>query len=253
MNNLYVALIVIFIQAQTFAQVVDTTINNSQYSPQLFAASGLAESNANQSIQIYTDVYLGSNSLTTSFINKLQNGNFIDDELKNKIVNKLKDKNTAGYNFTTGIQYAINTDSLLPANSNLIIGVEYSTNQSVIFTSDAYEFIFKGNAGFADATAEFSESSLYSSSFLKYKAGWQKKFYFDSTSLNIGVNAGYAQGNAGRFLKVDEGEIYTAIDGSYLDITHQFNYQTAAPNAAKLFDHYGGGFVADVMGKFQFL
>lgn len=197
-------------------------------------------------IQLYTfaDFYSGSNSLPAGFVQTLLFGSFIDDARKDKASEQLKTDNTAGFDLNSGVWF-----STYLGDSNtyrLHLGVEYQIHRGLAYTPHLFELAFYGNAGLADQTADISNSSYDGAVWMSYRTALSRLYPTSKGLFSAAIGASFLQGLSGENLEIERGLIYTAPDGSYLDLDYQFTFNTSDTKVVRLGNTKGIGTAGDL-------
>lgn len=163
-------------------------------------------------ISVSGGVYQQSNSITNSFVNKFINGGFIDDELKSD--QKLStDDNLFGGGFQFGINAMIVPDSLFGTDRyGWKIGLSHHDDLSGRFTRDIFNATFYGNKMFAGESISLSNSGFRYQRFQQLNIG-----FFEKSTLSF-VSLGVLNGNQFIDVGVDNGGLFTAPNGEYVEL-----------------------------------
>ncbi len=167
-------------------------------------------------VGIAADFSLNSNCLTTNFISKFYNGGYIDKELKNSVLEKVKQKNRIGLDFNYGIYAAFAPDSFMhKKNISFFFSLRDRQHFDARFSKDFYKLAFYGNAQFAGKTASLSDFNL---NFVRYQ---QVQFGFFSSKLDsaarFGVSVSFLKGEQLASIYAKKANLFTSEDGQYID------------------------------------
>ena len=98
------------------------------------------------------------------------------------------------------------------------VGIEQTAHRGFIFTDDLLRMGLYGNAIFADETAVFDGSGYDAKAYMNLKLAVNRKHNWGKNQLFFSIGMGILEGLAGEELDISNGSIYTAPDGSYLDL-----------------------------------
>lgn len=191
-------------------------------------------------INVISDAGAGSNHLPASFINNLLFGGMIDEDQKDKAAEKLADENNAGFDFYNAVWF--NTPLGDSSPYRLHLGVEYMNHRSIAYSPDLYTIGFYGNAGFAEQTADLSDGRYDGNVWMSYKVGMSRQF----GGFTLAATASFVQGLWGQEMDVPQASVYTAPDGSYLDLDYDITFQSAGTGVVRWGKTHGTGWSGDV-------
>ena len=169
-------------------------------------------------INIYGDFYSNSNAVTHSFANRILFKDFITTEDKDQVSDKLKEKNRFGAELNAGISYARSLDTL--NKLQLLVKYKYNNLNTATFSDDAFNLLFRGNSYFENETADISGLNFTSLIYSQFQAGLFKNF---SPSIGAGALISINQGSNLSYLDIENGTLFTADAGEYLEINSNFS------------------------------
>lgn len=204
----------------------------------------LADS-GNVAMHVGSEFLLGSSAQPVAFTDKLLFGGYISDPEKDNVRTQLRDLNYGGIDFETDVYLSIKTDSLWK-NSAIFFGGGYSYFQSLAYTRDFFNIAFYGNKLYEGDSAVFSDSGFDGYSLVEYKAGYVKQWNTLNGNFILGISGGFVQGLSARNARIDNGLIYTAQDGQYLDIALDFAYNNTGTAPVDFQNTKGTGYSFDV-------
>ncbi|HAE35705.1 MAG TPA: DUF5723 family protein [Chitinophagales bacterium] len=178
------------------------------------------------------DAWAGSNALPSTFAYKFLFGGEVTDKIKEQATKKLDPLNTGGYDFQYGLWYS-SFLSFMPGY-RVHVGIEQTAHRGFIFTDDLLRMGLYGNAIFADETAVFDGSGYDAKAYMNLKLAVSKEAQLGKNQLFFSIGMGILEGLAGEELDISNGSIYTAPDGSYLDLDYAFTYNTTGRGANKI-------------------
>jgi hypothetical protein len=177
-------------------------------------AMGKADS-ASSFLNFDLGFHLNSNAVTNDFVKGLLYSGFIDNDRKDLVSKKLKDKNRGGYDFKTGFTF----QHSLKKDLALIVGLHERQQFNSKFSRDLFELTFRGNKQFAGETAQLSPLSINYFDYQSLYFGLQKNI---SSKLIVGGGLAVLRGGRFNTLQIDRGTLYTDPDGEYLDFDLKF-------------------------------
>lgn len=207
------------------------------------------DSSGKASVHVGGESLIGSSSQPVSFTDKLLFGGYITNEEKDVVRENLKDKNYGGFDFNTDFYVSIRTDSVAK-NSAIILGGGYNYFQSLAYTRDFFNIAFYGNKLYEGDTAKFTGSAFNGYTLIAYKAGFVKQWNTKKGKFIAGFTGGYLQGLSARDAKINQGILYTAPDGQYLDITLDFEYNNTGTEPESFDAVKGNGYSFDFFTKY---
>jgi hypothetical protein len=176
------------------------------------------------------DYSLNSNSFTSTFISKFYNGGYINNDLKNQVLDKTKLKNRIGADGNMGIFVAFMPDSFLhKKNIGFFVSLRDRQHFDARFSKDFYKLAFYGNSQFAGETAYLSDFNL---NFIRYQ---QLQFGFYTSRLDsaarLGVAVSFLKGEQYASIYAKQADLFTSEDGQYINFAT--NMQIAQSDTAK--------------------
>lgn len=177
------------------------------------------DKNHRRKIQAALSYKLGSTALTNRFFNDYLFTPYLEDEVKNTVLPKLKEYNYFGGYIERQLLYTWQPEgqpATRKSTRSYFAGLKSRVQYGSYFRPDLYKVLFYGNKSFAGRTAS-ADSSAYR------HAGYQTLYGGIILQRNIKENAGramlYGGGiglvKGGRFLeiKADEASLYTSSTG----------------------------------------
>lgn len=182
-----------------------------------------------------------SNAITSEFFNRFARGFFIDDQEKDRVINRLNEHNKYGLEFDNVISFSDYSGKI-----NFTAFVKQTIFYDIYFTRDIFKTAFLGNAVFAGKTAQLSPFHIR-------KFNFQQVNFSCGTELNDRINflAGISfikgiqhyEGNTGK------ARLFTAEDGDSLFTETQFEYYETGDGSEPFLATNGLG--ASINGQFQ--
>jgi hypothetical protein len=167
-------------------------------------------------VGIVGDYDLNSNSLTNAFLTKFYTGGYINDDLKNSVLDRVKNQNRVGADLNYGVYAAFKLDSLFhKKNLSLFFGVHNREHFDASFSKDLYTVGFYGNSQYAGKTANFDNFNL---NFIKYQ---QIQIGIFSSKLDSaarwGIGVSFLTGEQYATILAKKAELFTSADGQYIN------------------------------------
>ena len=199
---------------------------------------------------IYTEIgtsfhsYVGSNSINNKFASTIFNSGYISNDLKG--TNHLKGKNILGTDLNSETYITHMPDSLWGlSNFGYRIGLTHKQLRSVAFSDDLYNLIFYGNKQFAGDFANFENTKFRSIDYQKLELGIIKKYNDNETKVDIYFGLNILKGQQIQALNIYKGSLFTAEDGSYIDLNTKISYLSSDQSNKQITDFNGLGLSCD--------
>lgn len=186
------------------------------------------------------DYDLNSNALTNSLISKFYTGGYIDESLKNSVLEQVRNKNRIGGNYSYGIYAAFKPDSVLHNKYiSLFVSVRDRFHFDSEFSKDLFKVGFYGNAQYAGQTAYFNDFSLNVFHYQQLQAGIVSS-NLDSVA-RWGIGLSFLKGQEYVSVQAKKAELYTSDDGQYIDFNTELQVAKAdtAQTGLGAFNGYG--------------
>ena len=198
----------------------------------------------------FGDESSNSNSLSNDFMLTIDKSRFLDDELIDKQLSKLKHPVIAGQIRNIGVGAMINS---LKKNGKQYIyfGIEHWRFLDTYLNEDLVKLILLGNKPFAGQTLTAPDSKYQSIYYNQFKAGMGHIFNNGKTFHHLSWNLSLNIGQNYNFLQVQNSSLYTEPDGDYLDVTAIANTQLSDTVWAEVYEMNGLGISADVEYTFS--
>ncbi len=181
-------------------------------------------------VGITGDFDMNASALTSEFLSKFYKGGFIDDDLKNRVLDRTRNMNTIGANLNYGVYVGIKLDSLFhKQNVSLFFSLRDRAHFDARYSKDFYKVGFYGNADYAGETANFNDFNL---TFLRYQQLQVGLFSskYDSAA-RWGIALSFLKGEQYASVYAQKAELFTSEDGQYIDFST--NMQVAKSDTSK--------------------
>ena len=197
----------------------------------------------NQVYAIHSDYYFSSGSITNKFASEYYRADFISNRLKDAVSANLFHRNRFGAEFNAGISVGQKLDTLFGSTSGIsFIKLNNRAHIDGKFENDLFEIYFRGNKNYAGKKAELGPFQLRSYTYQQLSYGIEKQheknnkkiIWSAALSFNIGQKyTGYDSPGA---------SLYTATDGSFLDLDINLKIRSNDSSQSKLGSFNGFGF-----------
>jgi hypothetical protein len=185
--------------------------------------STLFESNypdKKNSIGIDANYFINSNGVTTEFTNAYLNSKFLDADIKEGSLKKMKDKNTLGSELNGGIYYRYGSKkSSDTCRVSHFFSLKERTHFTTKFPKDLFELYFYGNKPFAGASADISNFNYRSLQYQQLQFGMMHETRKDDKEFGYAVALSVLNGENFIEIKTTTGSLFTDADAEYIDMT----------------------------------
>lgn len=180
-------------------------------------------------IGIIGDAGINSTALTAEFVSKFYKGRFIDKELKDRVLGRIKNQNTIGADLNYGVYVGLKLDSIFhKKNVSLFFSLRDRAHFDAQFSKDLYKVGFYGNSPYAGETADFNDFSLNFIRYQQLQIGLFSSKYDSAARWGIAVSL--LKGEQYASVYSQKAELYTSEDGQYIDFNT--NMQVAKSDTA---------------------
>lgn len=209
-------------------------------------------SNQRRELGLYSFGEVGSNALNTKFLNNSFTGQYINNELKNSVRNRLEDFNRFGIDWSTEISYLNMHDSLLGKNWGFYAAIKNRVTAEGSFTRNAFELPFYGNAMFAGDTAELSGTYAKLFMYQQFQLGFVKTWIKTKSTHIFGFALSYLNGN--NFYKADFNKlkVFTDSQSQYIQIDGNGFLSRNDTIYNRFLSNNGSGLSVDMQYQVQF-
>ena len=160
------------------------------------------------------DASIASNAVDWHFMDKSLFGGHIEREYINDLIYKMPERARIGYAGNAQLELLNFRDTLL-GRPNLGLRAALSTQYSGYgaFQPNAFEAVYRGNSGAANASVELGPLAFQGQS-------WQKIGFglFNKTSLS-GITLSLVEGQSYQAIDMDRAELFTAAQGDYVSLS----------------------------------
>lgn len=171
---------------------------------------------------IEADYRINSNAITSAFTNAYVFGNFIDKDLKDGSLDKMKDANRLGSAFNGGLYYRHRTENFLGLkNSSYFFSLKERTFFNTDFPKDLFHLYFYGNKPLAGQTADISDFNYRSIQYEQLQFGIMKEVQKENLSFGYSIALSVLNGQRFLEIKTSRGSLYTQQDAEFIDLNLQ--------------------------------
>ncbi|MGZ4060234.1 MAG: DUF5723 family protein, partial [Bacteroidia bacterium] len=159
---------------------------------------------------------INSNAITAKFFETFYKGGYIDNDLKNSVLERVKNDNRIGADVNYGAYLGIKLDSICHKKDiSLFFSIRDREHFDARFSNDFYKVGFYGNASYAGKLADFNNFNL---NFLRYQqlqVGLFSSKYDSAARWGIAVSV--LKGEQYASILAKKAELFTSPDGQYID------------------------------------
>lgn len=227
MKYLFSILFIAFVAFASEAQIADIFADEFEDSP-------------NMHFGIVGDYDINSNAITNAFTRKFYAGGYINEELKNSVLDRVKNNNRVGGNVNTGIYYAFKLNPLDQQNKiSLFFSVRDRAHFDAAFSKDLFKVGFYGNSQYAGTTANLSNFNVNLIRYQQIQAGvFSAKL---DSAARWGVGVSFLKGEQYLSVSAKKAELFTSADGQYIDLNTELSMAQSdtANKGVGAFNGYG--------------
>jgi hypothetical protein len=216
-----------------------TSAQNNSLEDLAFYSDSSIFGNPKLRVTLQGNYFLNASSIPNYFLGKaLYESAYLDDDIKQTAIARLKSRNRIGLEANAGLNVAFVKNDI-----RYSIGIGHKEFLSMKFTEDMFRLIFLGNKDFLDKTADVSNIRIKTFNYQYLSVGAEKKL---SESLVAGASLNLLRG--GRYLnfRTQRGDLFTEANGTYLDLNSDLNIQFAPNDTSKAFESNGLGTSLDL-------
>lgn len=191
---------------------------------------------------VYANGYMNSNAITNSFFKSyFYTYSFIDNDLKQQQVDRLKSSNRLGTDIKGGVygQYKIK-------NTRYEAGLGYRNFSATQFSADAFKLVFYGNSMYAGQTASLTPLNSYDMNYQSFYVGARKNLG-KKENVTVGARVGFIRGGRLRKVHSKNTSLYTDLNGEFLTVNGKFDIAyTDDSTYSTIPSMHGAGFSTDL-------
>jgi hypothetical protein len=206
-------------------------------SPVSFDFKNYSDSKFHQ-VQLLGNALYSSNSITTSFANKIFQSSFLDFNSKANQFNKLNEKNKINFDFATGIEYAWKSDS---SQFSHTFGIYQRSINQAEFTNALYYLTFFGNGNLEGREVDIAYNELTA---MQLRQLQYATTYHVTKTLKFFAGASLLQGINYQRAKLSDATLKTDTLAEYIDLSYDLKYVRNS-NKSNILSFNGIGFSFD--------
>jgi len=166
---------------------------------------------------IYGNADVASTCVTTLFAANLLEGNYIDQKLKQEVINNLSKFNRLGYTLNYGMYGVWHRDTIKQKVFNFFFAIRHKSYINTVFSPDMFNLAFNGNAMFAGKTANLTPFNFNLLTYNQAEVGVLCTNFAGKAEIGIGLS--FLAGQQLLGINARNATLYTDPTGQYL----QFN------------------------------
>lgn len=187
-------------------------------------------------VSAYQD--LASDGITSGFFKDYIAGGYIEEEIKDEAIRHLQGTNRAIVRFGGNAMAKL---SLKGRDLKLTFNLDYHSFNEVLFNRDIFILYFKGNKNFEGANAALTPFVVERTDFTSFKFGIEKKY----KALKFAFKLGLCSGLDYLSLNAEQGSLFTATEGRYVDLQMMLKSYNWAGAKSTLWNQNSVGVVAE--------
>lgn len=205
-----------------------------------------SENNPGSAMGASFDYGFNSSNITVKYFNRFYRGEFIDEDLKQSVFKRTKEKNRAGYDLNYGLWYVQNPDSASGKNTSWFVSLRSRAHADAQFTGDLFKTYFAGNKQFAGKTAQLGESRFNYLSYRQVQLGMSILSDKGNAKVRFGAGLSFLKGEQNINIFLRRGNFYTDLNGLYIDADMALEIRNSDFSDRKFFDMKGYGAALDL-------
>jgi len=190
-----------------------------------------------------------SNGISQQFVWNILFGSDFDQKTKDKMRGIMRAQNGYEDNQTAGVRYK---HYFKKFDGYFTAGYHFRTMRAAFFNKEVFEVLFYGNAMFEDQTVDITRTYFQNLIYSQFSLGFQKNIRQGNSTFSFGVNAAFLHGLNSQNLFFNQGSIYTAPDGEYLDIEYEMKYNQARFGTKREREKADIGITGDAQLSYQY-
>ena len=204
------------------------------------------ETNPGSSLGAGFDYGVNSSSVNIKFFNTFYRGDYIDDDLKQSVFDKTKDKNRLGFDLNYGLWYVHNPDSVSGKSMSWFVSLRNRQHADALFTGDLFKTYFAGNKQFAGQTAQLGETRFNYINYRQLQLGMSFLSDKGESKVRFGAGLSFLKGEQNLNLFLSKGDVFTDADGQFIDLDMALEVRNSDNSNKKFFDLKGYGAALDL-------
>lgn len=170
---------------------------------------------------IISDYDLNSNAITNTFSKKFYTGGYINNDLKNTVLNRVKNNNRIGGNINNGIYAAFKLNSFDYKNVSVFFSIRDRAHFDAAFSKDLYKIGFYGNSQYVGKTANIGNFDL---NLIRYQQIQVGIFSTDlDSAARWGIGVSFIKGEQYLNVTAKKAELFTSMDGQFINLNTELS------------------------------
>lgn len=191
-----------------------------------------------------------SNAFPNDFYKQFYYGGYLTDEVKQNAAKDLKNVNRFGGDGDVSLQFRHSLDSVFKQTGwSYLLRVAERRHINLEMTKDFFNVGFFGNSMYENKTAQLAKFQMDFISYQQVGLGIEKTMVVKDNLHQVGIVGSYLIGRNAQKAMINKANLFTAIDGEYLDLeidgkynrTDSLKNKQFIPNPTK-----GEGFSVDL-------
>lgn len=207
----------------------------------------LSSNRAGNTVGVFTNAGLASNSIHPAFVTDIYTGNALDREMREQQLSLMGTTNRIGGDLDYGLHFQHIPDSV-GKGLGWFIGVSSHTNANLAFSKDLYHLALLGNADYAGRSASI-DLNFQLWDYKKFGGGFIIDKQMRSAELRIGIGIGFLMVNRHAKAELQDSELFTQEFGEYLDVSAHGEVMSSGLGSGGYFNYAGYGFSGDLMAQ----
>jgi hypothetical protein len=196
-------------------------------------------------ISLYGEAEWNSTALHNKFFQSIYAGNEIDIQSKDKVSDKLLQKNVAGAIANFGVNAFFGKEK---SRFDWLVGIKHQEFLNCSFSKDLFRTAFYGNSEFKGKYADFNNTAFNYFKFQEFKIGFMWKNV--DTSGKLGGALSFISGQRVlQYKTLDTNYLYTAPDATELIYQANFSLSMSDTTPRALFGMAGLGLSGDLYAE----
>ncbi len=201
------------------------------------------------SISISSNYFFDSDAITNRFALAYFRNEFIDNNKKDEVSKGLSKLNRFGAGFSNEIKYSKYNDTIFGlAHSFYSISLNDIYHLNCKFSKDAFELYFRGNKSYAGKNASLGDFVFNQIVYRQVNFTFGHEYKFDKDKFGYEAGIGFNFGRKLYRIESPKAELYTDINGEYLDLNADIDIHRSDSSNDVLSSLNGFGF----SGNFSF-
>ncbi|MBL7892044.1 MAG: hypothetical protein JNL63_05400 [Bacteroidia bacterium] len=203
-------------------------------------------------LSVSADYFFNSNAITSEFVNTFYKSGNITSKMKDGVSSNLILENRLGAELNYSVYYRYKPDTL-SKNSKIgfFTSLKNRNHVDARFSNDLFKLGFYGNKQFAGEIADLTNFNLNLYQYQQFQLGVTKKI--NNGEVTYGLGLSMLNGQQYQSIHAKKAELYTALDGQYIDFNSNIIYKRSDTASSRLGSTNGTGFSIDVYADIPYM